>query len=91
MNESERYLFDLQGFLVVENVLSDKEVLDLKELVNKQVAIKNQPEASKLRFDALLSWGKPFLSLIDNPPIIPYLSELLGGKFRLDQIGRAHV
>ncbi|AFY54776.1 protein involved in biosynthesis of mitomycin antibiotics/polyketide fumonisin [Rivularia sp. PCC 7116] len=83
MNESERYLFDLQGFLVVENVLTDDEILALRKLVDKQVAIKNQPEASKLRFDGLLSWGKPFLNLIDNPRITPYLSELLG-KFRLD-------
>ena len=39
MNESESYLFDLQGFLVVENVLSDEEIFALKELVDKQVAI----------------------------------------------------
>ncbi|MEL6458225.1 MAG: phytanoyl-CoA dioxygenase family protein [Cyanobacteria bacterium J06621_15] len=82
--ETERYLFDLQGFLVVENALSDNEILALKEIVNKQVAIENQPSASKLRFDSLLSWGKPFLNLIDNPRITPYLSEFLGGKFRLD-------
>ncbi|MEO1559957.1 MAG: phytanoyl-CoA dioxygenase family protein [Cyanobacteria bacterium J06632_19] len=82
--ESERYLFDLQGFLVVENVLSNDEILALRKLVDKQVAITNQPEASKLRFDGLLSWGKPFLNLIDNPRITPYLSELLAGKFRLD-------
>ncbi|MEO1374042.1 MAG: phytanoyl-CoA dioxygenase family protein [Cyanobacteria bacterium J06635_10] len=84
MNEFERYLFDLQGFLVVENVLSNEEIAILRELVDKQVALKNQPKASKLRFDSLLSWGKPLRNLIDNPQITPYLSELLGGKFRLD-------
>ncbi len=84
MLESERYLFDLQGFLVVEDILNDEEIAALKELIDKQVAIKNQPSASKLRFDSLLSWGKPFRSLIDNHRITPYLSELLGGKFRLD-------
>ena len=52
MNESERYLFDLEGFLVVENVLSDKEILALKKLVDKQVTLENQPEASRLRFDS---------------------------------------
>ncbi|MEM9926346.1 MAG: phytanoyl-CoA dioxygenase family protein [Cyanobacteria bacterium P01_D01_bin.50] len=84
MNEFERYLFDLQGFLVVENVLSNEEIAILRELVDNQIALKNQPEASKLRFDSLLSWGKPLRNLIDNPRITPYLSELLGGKFRLD-------
>jgi len=82
--EKERYLFDLQGFLVVENVLNNEEISALRKLVDKQVAIENQPSASKLRFDGLLSWGKPFINLIDNPRITPYLSEFLGGKFRLD-------
>ncbi len=84
MNEFERYLFDLQGFLVIEDVLSNEEIAALSKLLDKQIALKNQPETSKLRFDSLLSWGKPFLNLIDNPRITPYLSELLGGKFRLD-------
>lgn len=84
MNEFERYLFDLQGFLVIENVLSNEEIATLKELVDKQVALKNQPEATRLRFDSLLSWGKPLRNLIDNHCITRYLSELLGEKFRLD-------
>ncbi|MGD1914467.1 MAG: phytanoyl-CoA dioxygenase family protein [Rivularia sp. (in: cyanobacteria)] len=84
MNEFEPYLFDLQGFLVVENVISNEEIAILRELVDKQVALKNQPEASRLRFDSLLSWGKPLRNLINNPQITPYLSELLGEKFRLD-------
>ena len=84
MNELERYLFDLQGFLVVEDALSNKEIVALKELVDKQVTLNNQPEATRLRFDGLLGWGKPFLNLIDNSRITPYLSELLGEKFRLD-------
>ncbi|MGB7381287.1 MAG: phytanoyl-CoA dioxygenase family protein, partial [Rivularia sp. (in: cyanobacteria)] len=84
MHESERYLFDLQGFLVVENVLNNEEISALRKLIDEQVAIKNQPEASKLRFDNLLSSGKPLRNLIDHPRITAYLSELLGGKFRLD-------
>ena len=82
MNELERYLFDLQGFLVVEDVLNNEEIAALRKLVDEQVALKNQPEAPRLRFDSLLSWGKPCLNLIDNPRITPYLSELLGEKFR---------
>lgn len=40
--------------------------------------------AKFLRFDSLLSWGKPLRNLLDHPRITPYLSNLLGEKFRLD-------
>lgn len=32
----------------------------------------------------LLSWGAPYLSLIDNPTVSPLLEDLLGPNFRLD-------
>jgi hypothetical protein len=34
----------------------------------------------------LLSWGKPYLDLIDNPSVSPLLEELLGSDFRLDHV-----
>jgi ectoine hydroxylase-related dioxygenase (phytanoyl-CoA dioxygenase family) len=84
MTELERYLFDLQGFIVVENALDSEQIAGLQELLDKQIAIQNQPESTRLRFDCLLSWGKPYRDLIDNPRITPYLNELLGTQFRLD-------
>ncbi|NJR15503.1 MAG: phytanoyl-CoA dioxygenase family protein [Calothrix sp. CSU_2_0] len=84
MTELERYLFDLQGYIVVENALNTEQIATLKQIINQQIVNQNQPEASKLRFDSLLNWGKPFRDLIDNPRITPYLAELLGQDFRLD-------
>ncbi len=35
MTELERYLFDLQGFIVVENALNSEQVAGLQEILNK--------------------------------------------------------
>jgi ectoine hydroxylase-related dioxygenase (phytanoyl-CoA dioxygenase family) len=84
MTELERYLFDLQGYIVIENALNNEQIAALKQIINQQIINQNQPEANRYRFDCLLNWGKPFHDLIDNPRIIPYLAELLGQDFRLD-------
>lgn len=83
MTEFERYLFDLQGFLIIENALSNDQITALNTLLDKQIGFKDKKNTTKLRADSLLSWGKPFRDLIDNPRITPYLFLLLG-NFRLD-------
>lgn len=84
MNEIERYLFDLQGFLVVENALSLQQVADLNDVLDQQVAMHHEQQQPWTRFNHLLNFGKPFCDLIDNPRLTPYLTELLGENFRLD-------
>jgi hypothetical protein len=84
MNEHERYLFDLQGYLTVPNALTPDQLKVLNALVDEQIARHMPPEKQTHRFGGLLSWGKPFLDLIDNPRITPYLIALLGERFRLD-------
>jgi hypothetical protein len=84
VTELEHYLFDLQGFLVVENALTTEEIAALNELLDQQIATVDEPGKLCFRFDGLLPWGSPFRSLIDNPRITPYLLALLGSGFRLD-------
>jgi ectoine hydroxylase-related dioxygenase (phytanoyl-CoA dioxygenase family) len=84
VTELERYLFDLQGFLVVEDALTTDAIAALNELLDKQIALRDEPGKPFFRFDSLLPWGKPFRSVIDNPRITPYLVALLGSQFRLD-------
>jgi Phytanoyl-CoA dioxygenase (PhyH) len=82
MNELERYLFDLQGFIVVENALTSSQIASLQQILDKYT--QKEPTANRLRFDCLLSWSQVFCDLIDNPRVTPYLKELLGSEFRLD-------
>ncbi|KAF3887293.1 MULTISPECIES: phytanoyl-CoA dioxygenase family protein [Nostocales] len=84
MTELERYLFDLQGFIVLENALTPAEITAINALLDPQIACIDRRGKEWVRFDSLLSWGVPFRSLIDNPRITPYLDELLGANFRLD-------
>jgi hypothetical protein len=84
MNDVEKYLFDLQGFLVVDEALTPDQVTLLNEAIAHHITHTNEPEALFFRFNPLLPLDDLFFSLIDNPRIMPYLLELLGEKLRLD-------
>lgn len=86
MTEQERYLFDLQGFLVVPDALDARQVAALNAEMDARLETEVEPGASTHRFVHLLDWGKPFRDLIDVPLVEPYLTELLGPQFRLDHV-----
>ncbi len=87
--EMQKYLFDLQGYLVLENVLSSAEVAQINGLIDDR----NLPAPGAFeRFGSaptgsgFLNWGEPFCSLLDHPSIMPILRFRLGDCFRLDRI-----
>ena len=84
MTLEEKFIFDLQGYIVVKNVLSQAEVDELNAIADQKMA--DQEEVSNgLKTPRRVSlWGKPFQNLFDHPNMIPYLSELLGPQFRAD-------
>jgi ectoine hydroxylase-related dioxygenase (phytanoyl-CoA dioxygenase family) len=88
-----QYLFDLQGYIVVEDVLSRDEVAALNRLIDEQ----NLPEPGEIRRfggaaggapegPGFLEWGKPFCDLLDHARIMPILRFMLGDCIRLDRI-----
>ncbi|WP_216655280.1 phytanoyl-CoA dioxygenase family protein [Thermoleptolyngbya sichuanensis] len=54
MNEQEWYLFDLQGYLVVENVLTAAQLDALNAELDRQIAVVNDPDRTWFRWDGLL-------------------------------------
>jgi len=92
VNEDERYLFDLMGYLVVDDVLSAGELGELNELVDRRApweAYEREQRGStvgelNLHVGPLHAWEEPFRRLIDHPRLVPYLLELIGPKFRFD-------
>ena len=89
--ELQQYLFDLQGYLVIENVLTPTEVVTLNQLIDQQ----HLPTPDKqIRFGhagggapagpGFLDWGQPFCNLLDHMEIMPMLRLRLGDCFRLD-------
>ena len=84
MNEEERYLFDLRGYLVVPDLLSAQELAELNRLMDSQALPPPQDDTTSARFGGYMEWGQLFCNLLDHPGVMPYLHALLGDGFRLD-------
>ncbi len=81
MTPEEKFLFDLQGYLVIKNVLSTQEVAGLNALAEaKYPSIPGKPDRRK----RVSNWGPETQALMDHPRILPYLLTLIDPKFRLD-------
>lgn len=84
MNEEQKYLFDLQGYLRIEGVLSPEQVLTMLEDLDTHGICNPENDPGKSRFGGYFAWGEVWRRLIDQPAILPLLSEIIGPKFRLD-------
>ena len=90
MNNSQKYLFDLQGFLVIEDVLTDAQC---DEAIDKIKQHMKPMEKTPNGYDSNGTWhhapnlweaGEPFLSLIDNPKVTDVLSEIISPTLRCE-------
>jgi ectoine hydroxylase-related dioxygenase (phytanoyl-CoA dioxygenase family) len=87
MTPEERYLFDLQGYLVVPNALSPDQLCELNAIMDRRIADEVEPDATQHRFyspESLLSWGGAYRELLDNPRVLPHITELVGPHPRFD-------
>ena len=83
MTDEERYLFDLNGYLVIPNAVAPAAVARMNAYMDTQLHLDAAGKGS-IRGGNLLTWGPDFLALLDNPVVLPYLKELLGDTLRLD-------
>ena len=90
-----QYLFDLQGYLVLEDVLTADEVSTLNRLLDEQDLPQPGETFSSGEFGmggsasevpGFLEWGKPLCDLLDHPRIMPVLRLILGDGFRIDHL-----
>ena len=91
--ELQQYLFDLQGYLVIENVLDTAELallnqlIDVQQLPSPREAIRFGSAAGQHGPDhGFLNWGEAFCRLLDHEAIMPVLRFRLGDCFRLDRL-----
>lgn len=84
MDSTERYLFDLNGYLAVPGVLSADALAAINALMDERISRDVPADATTFRFGDVLDWGHEVRALIDHEPILPYLEEILGTGFRLD-------
>ncbi len=82
MTDAEKFQFDLEGYLVIENVLNKGELEKLNALVDQHAdGWDNDPSND---FNTISQWGEATKNLIDHPRIVPYLVEMIGPTFRID-------
>ncbi len=98
MTELQTYLYDLQGYLVVEDVLDASEVATLKALIDEQ-DLSNLPRNHRFggaggsadTGPGFLAWGEAFVALMDHPLVMEVMRAQLGDCFRLDRIFGMHM
>ena len=83
MTAEEQFLFDLEGYLVIRQVLSAAEVAALNAIADTRAPALSEARPYDRVFRAS-AWGPPYQALIDHPRIVPYLVALVGTRFRLD-------
>jgi hypothetical protein len=82
LTPEEKFLFDLQGYLVIKNVLTTAEVAALNAIADEKFP--RAPGVTGAQRARPSSWGQPLVDLMDHPKTLPYLIELIDAKFRLD-------
>jgi hypothetical protein len=83
MTEEEAFSFDLEGYLILKQVLTREQVGLLSAIALQEC----QAEVDRPTYRRVFGptrWGAAYRALIDHPRVIPYLDQLLGPKFRLD-------
>ena len=73
MTEEEKFIFDLEGYLIIKNILTANEVDEMNQMIDD--GDRSGPPST---------WGEPFKNLIDHSKILPYLLELIGPYVRID-------
>lgn len=100
MNEREKYLYDIQGYLVVPNFLTPEEVDRLNESFDANRDKMGEDGNSFIGnsttltghkrglYSGMLEWEKPhsqpFRDLLVHKKSIPYLDTLMGRGWRMD-------
>ncbi len=81
MDDNEKYLYDLQGYITVPNALDADQLRLLNEAVDQHIEAECPPDMRTHRFFDTIDWGGVLPELIDNPRVMPYLdSTTLGMK-----------
>ena len=84
MTPEEKFIFDLQGYIVIKNVLSDEEIDNLNAIADREFPEEYDEETGFKRTSRVSQWDPACVNLFDHPKTLPYLVELVGEKFRAD-------
>jgi hypothetical protein len=90
MSEQEKFLWDLQGFLVVPQMLTRTETARLNGAFDAMWDARGDCHQTPAydEFTGMLTWPhphcEPFRELLAHPKLIPYMNSLFGRGWKLD-------
>lgn len=95
ITDFDRYLFDLQGFLVLKNAVETESINAMNRILDDMPVMepgewygyvhRENFEASRgIAYQQIYEAGKPFETLIDNPKWIEKVREFVGGAGTFD-------
>ena len=95
ISKIDKYLFDLNGFIVIQNALNKSEVKACNKIIDKLKKLKNLQwkgfvhghnfgGKEGLNLQQIYEAGKPFENLIDHPSWINHMLEFVGGEGTFD-------
>ncbi len=86
MTDEQRFLFDLQGYLVLPGVLPPDQIARMLAAMDEHGVKDPANDPAQSRFDGFLDWGPDFRALIDHDRVVGVLRGIIGETFRLDHI-----
>jgi ectoine hydroxylase-related dioxygenase (phytanoyl-CoA dioxygenase family) len=84
LTEQERYLLDLQGYVVLPGVLDAEQVAYLHRQLDEHRLPPPGPSIESQRFRGFLAWDTAFRDLLVHPRVLPVMAEMVGDRLRLD-------
>ena len=85
LTDSMRYFFDVNGYVVLPDVLSPDEVAHLNTVLDGQDLPTPGADISSQRLqDEFLRWDPACRDLMDHEAVLPIVTALCGDSVRLD-------
>jgi len=85
LTAAERYFFDVNGYVVIDEVLPRDEARRLNDVITARHLPQPDSSIASQRFGAeFLLWDPGFRALLDHRLVLPRLRDLLGDHLRLD-------
>lgn len=95
MDDAQRYMFDLQGYVVLKNVIPAAQIQRLKEIMDEletrpadqlpEHVVQSKPRTEKeLYISNIIEAAPEFHALIDVPEVVDVVKEVSLGLFRLN-------